>query len=1092
MALSDIIGRINDEEKKRREGTSSRIWKPTDVASPQEVALAASDEAQGFEKNRQEQEQADAKRKADKKREEDLNVGRKLSDIIEGAVEPVAKLADTAVAAGGGVVDTGKAIFDTLTKGQEEGDKTAQEGQARLDERLKKGVLFNRGTYFNGSEDKALQGDAGEFAKKTVGAGVENGVNFAPPARGFATAVEQGAKPLISALLRVGGEGALLGAAGSAGNQLADKGNVDAGETFKSALTSALLGMGGVGARKFMDRGKSAGPSDFTDALAPSSEGQKLLGPGESRGALPETAGPSRADNLADGSTIVRDTSAATARADRLDEIDSQIDRIRTQGGSAGEARKLMRERDAVLNDMETEPTKAPGQMTLAELEAAATRPVGGKTEKVAALDAEAPAAEFKMALEGEPKAATKTVGEEGDTLMGQMTKELATKFGEDVVPEEALARHMSQRSASGGGKLGDVFGDKFQDAQTVLSRRMGKAGSDIVDRLATASKKSADFNQHFEGIATKVDDALKGVAKTQAGKTEVQRRMQQALSDRANADQYIKNDKERALYDALAEGYDLEKQLRVENGLPVREDYAPWLRTVSPEKVDQQLKDRVESVLQGGKGVTAPDVTAASSKARTAEDLGEDVDPNIAQNFRSHTRALGKELSFKPALDELPTLLEGVPTHLKLNPTEYNKGVGYLKKLLQQTVSPDPRSNADKTVSSALSTTYKNQLRFNPKYAITNIPQRYMSRDYVSKEAYKVIPGKSASPDTFDPADLAELRKGIQFGDNVHVADINATPENTTGKFGKADEFIDKIDPGRRTEKSNIDFSFDRGAAQAIIDSAPYKEAIKNGSSKREAASIALKDPTVKELAIRSGNVTTNVTQFGANFATKPEVFRSASALFKPFLQYQRFPVGMVQHIVQIKNPTNARAMDIMRRGDPRETPLVDYLGSAKALLRSTDDVIKGIKSGEITDVTPEQADGYRKVLSKAIDQLEGDIKKTSKYRAGKSVKTLATMWGAATAIQFLFDGGVGSLGDPEEAGKSIKKAVTYGSPVSVPTLSRNPLQLTPPSSPIKQSDHGPYIDAGTALNFVPGVGLLYNRGEDIAKFVKGLTGGK
>lgn len=173
-------------------------------------------------------------KKGQQKNPKDKNLADYAGDFFSGVASTLdprnlfsntAKLADTGIAGLGGLVDA-------FTKPEAEAKKT-------LDERLRGKGVFGQGTFFpQGGQDKSLQGDIGEFAKKTGGAGAAVAAELAPvPAGIFAKGASTASKIAKGAAV-----GAATAGVGSAGGQLALEGRIDPAKTLTDLAMGTVLG----------------------------------------------------------------------------------------------------------------------------------------------------------------------------------------------------------------------------------------------------------------------------------------------------------------------------------------------------------------------------------------------------------------------------------------------------------------------------------------------------------------------------------------------------------------------------------------------------------------------------------------------------------------------------------------------------------------------------------------------------------------------------------------------------------------------------------------------------------------------------------
>ncbi|HET8709268.1 MAG TPA: hypothetical protein VFL85_03220, partial [Candidatus Saccharimonadales bacterium] len=603
-----------------------------------------------------------------------------------------------------------------------------------------------------------------------------------------------------------------------------------------------------------------------------------------------------------------------------------------------------------------------------------------------------------------------------------------------------------------------------YSDVLGTVGRYLGKTGTDITYKFAEGAKKASDIQDLALDDLKNAQKALKQAAKSDVGKGDAQARVYAALEDRTNAAQYLTTDAEKKMYESSVKILDNFKKLLEEHGIPtIGENYSPRAivrdALTQPEKLFDQMRSSF------GK-----DVDSKFLKPRYAEVPDDQINRHIVEMLPSYVSSVAKQLAYKDAIDFAEQMLPQVNAAYLTNTADLQMGKKYLGTLMKQLLEPKQVGGYEKFMNKVLGTTYQSQLAFSPRFALQNMTQRWMANSQVSKEAIKLAK-------SMDKADVDALRKSIVTGDNPIMESIGVTPESVGNNKG----FMSKFEFGHIAERGNIHSAFDKGVAQAIVTSQPYKAAIKLGLSPQEAAKKALENNAIRDRAIRYGNVVTNHTQFGANFALKPEFFRKDGTIFgvplKWIQQYHRFPIGMMSHTASILNTNDARALDILRRGNPAETSIVDFKYGAEAFRNAADDLLKAVKNGEVTDVSLEQAQGYRNALDTLVKQYNDELKKVSEIRGPKTAKEMSKMWATAAVIQYIFNGGGGA-----------GNAIMYSAPINLPTRENNPaIGIVVPSSPFNQYGG---IRQDKALNMVPGVGLANSRYNDLQRFSQALTG--
>jgi hypothetical protein len=443
-------------------------------------------------------------------------------------------------------------------------------------------------------------------------------------------------------------------------------------------------------------------------------------------------------------------------------------------------------------------------------------------------------------------------------------------------------------------------------------------------------------------------------------------------------------------------------------------------------------------------------------------------------------------ELAYDAPVKKFKTNFDNITSGNKAQAAHMNDGIDYLRTLVEQAVNPQRKSPVERFAGKLTSNVYGSILPFNVRLAVQNKSQKFVANSRVSGAARSLAK-------KMDEADLKDLEGGIVFGDSTvygQLEDINPLPKGTRGKLV---EKAKKVDPYQRSEADNVLTSYYKGVAQAIVESDQYKAALANGASKKEAAKIALQTPDIKEAAIRRGNVVVNDTQFGASPLARPEMLREEGSIWgvlpkKSVYMFTRFPIGMSQHVLETLNSKNARALEILKNGDPRTVPIAEMRTNYSVLLESMKDAKTAIKEGADINIPENVLDDQIKVVADNLKIIDKEAKKASQIRTGKAVKNLGKMWAAAALIQIIFDGGLQSFAEDPVAvgGEAISKTnPTVGNRI---VGSYSPLaSISTSASPL---DRRGDLNERALLNYIPVVGLAVNRGRDIQKIYESLAG--
>lgn len=609
-----------------------------------------------------------------------------------------------------------------------------------------------------------------------------------------------------------------------------------------------------------------------------------------------------------------------------------------------------------------------------------------------------------------------------------------------------------------------------FRDPQSVASRYLGKTGSDIVYESSQAAKKRSDIQDAANPLIAEAEKNAKKLSRTTAGQPEVRRRLNQALEDRANADSYLKTPQEKAAYKSLQDAYDFGKKLLEKHGIGTLENYSPRIARRDAQSASEGLDYTLNKAFSNK-------TESSFTKKRASQEPTQSLTEDPVGALRGYFSSISKQLAYEPLMKSLPGRLQGVNPIHTINAADKELGKTYLQKHFKNLLQPDIPTGGffgEKFQNKLINQTYRSALKFKPSFILTNPTQRLAARSQVSSEAIRLSK-------QIDPEDLKSLQEGLTSGKSTISSDLNSSASSLQGQQTKTDILHEKLSG----EQGNVVRAFNLGVSQHIASSPIYKAAREAGKSSKEAAKKALADPTTRDAAIRDGNVLTNVTQFGANVANKPQVLAEGGTITgtpfskKWYQQYKRFQFGTTQLLGNVISPKTSRALDIMRRGDPKQTQLVDYLKAAQTLRGAMKEARKTVNAGE-TKVTHADLNGAQEMLDRSIKVLNKQIKNASQIRGPRTAKNLGLMWAAASTIQFLFSGGT-----------NAKQAIQYGTPVSPPSKTNNPLTLTAPSIPTSPYSKAPLgLSSKKLLNFIPVVGPTINRASEAQKLIKALTG--
>ena len=595
-----------------------------------------------------------------------------------------------------------------------------------------------------------------------------------------------------------------------------------------------------------------------------------------------------------------------------------------------------------------------------------------------------------------------------------------------------------------------------------------GALGADVASSMVKGAKVKADIGNTLRPIMQDIDKGVKKVAgKTEIGQAQFMTKVDKALTDRANARSMFKDEAEFKVYQNIEKVYDYIKEERQARGLAVREDYSPT----------QMIRAGGEDPSYLAQSLNSKITTADSrfSKARRSEE-GADQAVFSTKDLYNYVNSQSTEFAYKEAAEVFREGIKNVPPEIA-NSKQFQNGIKNLADAYAKAVTPKGTTKGDAIVKGFQSTIYKNILWNNPKNAMFSRAQTLIAKGDVSKQAKQIVK-------SFDKDTLKEIYDQKWFGDATISADMPTTPES---RLGKVAEGLRKADINRVGEEYAVKKPFALGYAQGLSETAVFKDAVKGGASPAEAAKIAMGDEAARAYAERAGNVLVNNTSFGANSMARPEFLRDASAVKRAFTMFMRFPIGMTQLVKDSMNPAQARAVDVLMKGDPRAVPIPEMRAKYQSTLKALNQIEKAAKDGKL-DVNQQALSNSIKDMKANIKVVDDTIKDLSTIRGNKRAVALTKMWAATAAIQFAWTG----LTDPEDASvidaaasadPTIVSKVNPANPYSVPNAG-----LTSPLLP--SSKYG--INLNGATNLIPGVGAAnritkYATGKSAVDWLRG-----
>lgn len=674
-----------------------------------------------------------------------------------------------------------------------------------------------------------------------------------------------------------------------------------------------------------------------------------------------------------------------------------------------------------------------------------------------------------------------KTYFEEGTNIISEDISRMAQELGVELnALDPNVMRELTRKGIQYGSKeqAYNAIAQIAQDTITFAGRTLGKPGTDLVYGLIQGEKFMKDHIMNLRSLMTDTQDLItKAVGGKRGRRSSVAREkvfenVVRALEDRANINNYLRNDTEVEIYRRFESFFDYFKELRLMQNLPVEENYRPWVRmsvaTEPPRFSVTGNKINLESPF---------------SKERFSDiPLGE-VEGDMGMLMYRYAMSQLSEMAYRAPIEQFNRAFGEAPSWVRARNQDMQTGLQYISDLLNNTIRPKRKNIVERGIDKAVSNVYGNILRFNARVALLNLPQRWLSNTQVSKQA--VRESKKVPKHIQD-----QMMPGMAFG-NKTVNDMVRNYDPPTGRNTRSKDVadaLDRIDFEAKSEIGNIINGYRKGFVQGISETDPFKAARQQGSSFQEAMEFAMRDEQAWAAAARQGNLVVNNTQFGISKIAKPLMLRAGGSWARPFQMFIRFPLGMSNYTLQSMNSRNMRALEFLKSGDPRKGSLADMHMSFRTLEDAIEESLSAARQGVDVNVPADVLEQQLRFVRENAGIVDREIKKLSNLSGKRNIMTIARMWAAAAAIQVVFDGGMSTIFDePEE---TIGQAITRSNPtVADRVVGRNSpfAGITSAASPIT-----PYGNVNTRalLNYIPGVGAVANRGRDVINIIESLTG--
>jgi len=605
--------------------------------------------------------------------------------------------------------------------------------------------------------------------------------------------------------------------------------------------------------------------------------------------------------------------------------------------------------------------------------------------------------------------------------------------------------------------------------SRNFMADTMGASGGNVVDRLATAVAKKSSLDDVVRPLLQKVDDVAGKAAKSKFGRREANATVRRVLEDRANAETILADasGEVKTLYKEVQKSYDYGKNVLVRLGFPVRENYSPRVMKDIISSADS-LDAKLQQTLKDNLKIESKFLKARAETPEVPESLLDDPVSLLPKYFSS----VNKHIAFQNMDEFIQKEIQNIdPVYLRGAKDRQNVA-DYLALLIKDTTSPGSLTKGELRAMKVLNTTYANSLRLNPKLALQNRTQKWWDNARVSKETLKTVERVTKeNSELFD-----DLFKRAQNKQGIISGELGSEFQPREGVIKRLD---DKYGFGG-AEAFNIRTSYNKGVVNSVTKTDAYKALRKQGIRPAEAIASVLEDPAVARQAVKDANVLVNWNHFGANKANMGAIFRKKGYI-KFFTQYKGFRANMTENIVETMRPNHMRELDVLMRGNPMEVPVVDMARTVDAFGEATDEIIKGVQKGDVTDLTLKEVRLFERQLKELRADFNKQLKAISNVRSSKNLAAMGKIWATSAGILFMANGG-----------QNLGRSIFFASPVDVPSPQKeDPIRAV---ADVASSPFSPFggVRSDKLINLIPGLGLASNRARDIRRFIEGLQGGE
>lgn len=624
---------------------------------------------------------------------------------------------------------------------------------------------------------------------------------------------------------------------------------------------------------------------------------------------------------------------------------------------------------------------------------------------------------------------------------------------------DTAMATYADKNIATTPKTKGDVLGratEKITNSWNRATQLGGQTGSEVAGNILKATKRRADIQETVSPQLDTIKKLGKEVSgNSQAVKADVGKRINNALEDRANAEQYLKSPKEKELFDNISQVLDTYKQHMEAAGMPVRENYTPY----------EMMNDALDSDTFAKKGIENKHTNTQSghAKERTSQERSDLNNENIIDLLPKYSNQMANHVAFGDVRNAISDA--AFEPHILADKGRTRSAVDYLNKMLSDATPSGEKSIVGKGVEKAAGIYYKNALFMNPKNSAFAQIQKLQAMSETSGAARSVA--KSLPQDIKD-----ELHKSRWFGDSTINQDaLNSSPKTQLGKFMR------KVDINAKSEENAVKQPFEWGYVDAAMKTDVYKQAIEGGAKPAEAIRAVMKDPEAAHTAEFSGNRLVNDTMFGANSAARPELLRGNGTVKRALGMFQRFGIAQTMYIKDAFSPAETRALAATMSADPRSVSIAAKRDAMTHYLPKLEDMKKGagVKDSSVP-WTAKDIDSQIKIVKDAIKNTDAVLKQSSSISAPKRLAAVSAMWASSAAVTALWDG-MAHYGDDKHQPISAGDALSQSDPTilsKLNPLNKYSLPRTGLNSPMNVVSPYGGVNNNSLLNLIPGAGIV------------------